>query len=124
MSDFSEVKALIVDDDTTSINVLKRLLAHLSINCYVIQDNEHIDSDLEELPLPDVIFLDLEMPSQDGYTVLELFKHTPDFNMPPIVAYTAHTSHLKDAREAGFHSFLSKPLNHQEFPDQLARILR
>jgi CheY-like chemotaxis protein len=41
----------------------------------------------------------------------------------PIVAYTAHTSEIVDARDAGFHSFLGKPLSSAKFAAQLADIL-
>lgn len=123
MSDFSQIKALIIDDDKISIDVLRRLLEQLSIACYTIQDNNQIQSNLEAIPLPDIIFLDLEMPKQDGYDILEMFKSSAEFNTIPVVAYTTHTSHLNDARLAGFHSFLGKPLNKREFPEQVERIL-
>jgi hypothetical protein len=38
--------------------------------------------------------------------------------------YSVHASEINRARDMGFHSCLGKPLNADDFPEQLARILR
>ncbi len=72
---------------------------------------------------PDIIFLDLEMPDLNGYDVLKELHGIPKFSGVPVVAYTSHTSEMGFAREAGFHSFLGKPLNSGAFGDQVASII-
>ncbi len=123
MSQFEGIRALIIEDDQTSINVLTRLLDQLAIKSFVIFDNAQIKESLTEVPCPDVIFLDLEMPTANGYTVLEMIQDNEYFDGIPVVAYTTHISHMNDARRAGFNGFLGKPLDSALFPDQLARIL-
>ena len=123
MSDFAGVQAIIIDDDPTSISVLKKLLDQLEVETFVIKDTFNIENDLGNLPVPHIIFLDLEMPKHNGYDVLQLLQSVSDYANVPIVAYTTHTSHLNDARTAGFHSFLGKPLSNRTFPEQLGRIL-
>ena len=120
---FEDISVLVIDDDPTSVRVLEELVKRInvaefgSLDSYTVQ--EYLDSDAT----PDVIFLDLEMPQINGYMVLERIQNNPRFANVPVVAYTTHTSHLNDAKRAGFHSFLSKPLNGRQFPEQLARIL-
>ena len=123
MSEFSNIKALIIEDDNMSINVLGRLLEKLSVHVEVISDSINVRQHLEEVSIPDVIFLDLEMPRNNGYTVLEMLLASSDFAKVPVVAYTTHVSHLNEAQDAGFHSFLSKPLDGSVFEGQLRRIL-
>ncbi|MBN1564784.1 MAG: response regulator [Anaerolineae bacterium] len=123
MADFEGVQALIIEDDQTSINVLTRLLDQLSVGAAVIQDTAQAEISLREVARPDVIFLDLEMPALNGYNVLQLIQKDEFFNDVPVVAYTTHISHMNDARRAGFNGFLGKPLDKNQFPDQLARIL-
>jgi CheY-like chemotaxis protein len=123
MTHFQGAQALIIEDDQTSINVLQRLLEQLQVATAVIHDNINIADQLRHVSPPDVIFLDLEMPLSNGYTVLEILQDDPTFDGVPVVAYTTHTSHMNDARRAGFHSFLGKPLDSNQFPDQLACIL-
>ncbi|HRF96790.1 MAG TPA: response regulator, partial [Aggregatilineales bacterium] len=72
---------------------------------------------------PDVIFLDLEMPQSNGYSVLEYIQRAPQLANIPVVAYTTHTSHLNNAKNAGFHSFLGKPIDGRRFPAMLEKIL-
>jgi len=116
-------KALIIEDDRVSIDVLKRLLDHVSMEAMVILHSFDILSELLTVPRPDVIFLDLEMPVVNGYAVLRMIQTMPIFQDVPVVAYTTHTSHMNMAAAAGFHSFLGKPLDSARFTDQLMRIL-
>lgn len=124
MSYFENVTALIIEDDQTSINVLRKLLDQLLIKSVVITDAYNIESYLKTLQVPDVVFLDLEMPRLNGYGVLETLQGHPKFSKIPVVAYTTHTSHLNEAKTAGFHSFLGKPLDSRVFASQLQRILQ
>lgn len=123
MSTFEGKVALIIEDDDTSIAVLQQLLTNNAVQSVVINDSFTVASELEHIIRPDVIFLDLEMPQSNGYTVLEYVQRNSKFEGVPIVAYTTHISHLNEAKRAGFHSFLGKPLDGRLFPSQLERIL-
>lgn len=123
MANFENTLALIIEDDQVSVNVLQRLLNHLQVDSMVIFDSHNIVEALQYVERPDVVFLDLEMPAFNGYNVLDILRNMPFFDGVPVVAYTTHTSHMNEAQTAGFHSFLGKPLDPAQFPDQLARIL-
>jgi len=123
MQSFEGRQALIIDDDQSSVRVLEQLLRQVSIIPMVIQDNYTVTQQLEAVDRPDVIFLDLEMPQNNGYKVLELIRNNPKFDGVPTVAYTTHTSHLNQAKRAGFHSFLGKPVDGRQFDQLLGRIL-
>ena len=116
-------KALIIEDDRISVEVLQRLLERLSVEATVLLHSSNITSQLGTLSRPDVIFLDLEMPIINGYAVLRVIQEIPTFKDVPVVAYTTHTSHMNSAAAAGFHSFLGKPLDSTRFSNQLLRIL-
>ena len=116
--------ALVVDDNTKNVNVLAGLLSMEGVTSSLITDSRRLDAVLDELTAVDVVFLDLEMPGLNGFDVLEKLHSDPRFQDIPIVAYTVHTSEIDMAAQQGFHSFLGKPLDPDEFPDQLSRILR
>ena len=122
LSSFEGIAALIIEDDQTSIDVLQSLLGHIGVGFNTISEN--VVQNIQSIPRPDVIFLDLEMPGLNGYEVLELLRSDARFQTVPIVAYTTHTSHLTQAHSAGFSGFLGKPLNRHDFAENLARILR
>ncbi len=116
--------ALIIDDNQSNADVLEVLLKNEGLSSTVVTLPRALPAALDQLSGPvDVVFLDLELPNHDGFELLDALKAHPHLGGAPIVAYTVHTSEIGAAREAGFHSFLGKPLNTREFPDQLRRIL-
>ncbi|MBN1313806.1 MAG: response regulator [Anaerolineae bacterium] len=123
MTNFKGKQALIVEDDPVSISVLEKLLSRLEVQSIVMDGYADVAGLLADVPGPDVIFLDLEMPGKDGYQMLEVLKAHPKAQHVPIVAYTTHLSHVNQTREAGFDGFLGKPLDRHEFPLNLERIL-
>lgn len=123
MSKFDGILALIIEDDASSIKVLRSLLDQVGADSIAISDTSYIEGELRGIERPDVIFIDLEMPANNGYSVLEIIQRDTYFAGIPTVAYTTHVSHLNEARSAGFHSFLGKPVDGDRFPDLLDAIL-
>lgn len=114
---------LIVEDSATDVNVLQVLLKRLGVSYTVFYDSRNAIDMLDDLPIPDAIFLDLEIPGGvSGYEVLEILQADPDFRNVPVVAYTSKLDEMTASREAGFHSFLGKPLKNERFGEQLAKI--
>jgi CheY-like chemotaxis protein len=115
--------ALIIDDNRGNVDVLMDLLKTQGVTCTSLSSPRQLEQTLQQLETLDVIFLDLEMPNYNGFEVLAWLQADQRFGAVPVVAYTVHTSEINEAREAGFHSFLGKPLKPQAFPDHLRRIL-
>jgi CheY-like chemotaxis protein len=115
--------ALIIDDDANNVMILAQLLTMEGVSYTQALNPGELDGALTDLPAVDIVFLDLNMPEIDGYTILHFLKSDARFTDVPVVAYTVHFGELHTARESGFHSFLGKPLDVDLFPKQLARIL-
>ena len=115
--------ALIIEDNISSIRVLEQLFKRVGMESVAIQDTHDVEKQLARIAIPDVIFLDLEMPFTNGYTVLAAIKADARFQSIPVIACTTHISHLNDTKRAGFDGFLGKPLDSRLFPAQLERIL-
>ena len=71
---------------------------------------------------PDVIVMDLALPSMDGWAVIANLSTNPETGAIPVVVLSAHTfpADADRAREAGAAAFLAKPC----VPEHLARIVR
>ena len=109
-----------VDDNTQNLRVLTQLLTKQGVSCTGVHDPRNLYDLVPEMERVDVVFLDLEMPDLDGYTVKEMLRsHLGD---TPIIAYTVHVSEINLVRQSGFDGFLGKPLDTTRFPGQLARI--
>lgn len=115
-------RALVIDDNVLNVEVLVSLLEVQGVTSMAIFSPSDLDQVLHDLGNFDLIFLDLEMPKQNGY---EVFGYLQERISPmiPVVAYTVHISEINMARQVGFHSFLGKPLDTDLFPEYLSRIL-
>jgi two-component system, cell cycle response regulator DivK len=123
MANFDEVHVLIIEDNTSSVDVLTSLLDQLNVRYSVIYDSRKLSEILPQLTQINAVFVDLEIPGLDGYEVLKLLKTDERLSAVPMVAYTAHLSQMAQARDAGFHGFLGKPLRASLFPAQFSQIL-
>lgn len=109
-------RALVVDDSPT---VRKQLELELEAS------NIHVDSaetgetglDLMGKNLYDIIFLDVMLPGADGYQVCKNIKKNPLRKQTPVVMLTSKSSPFDRVRGslAGCDSYLTKPVDYQEF---------
>lgn len=114
---------IIVDDDNSSAEVLGQFLRFMGLEYHVTANGGDIVELLMSFSKVDIIFLDLDLSIQSGYDVLKIIRGSKRWDAIPVVGYTSHTDQKSQAREAGFHSFLSKPLDSNAFPQQLENIL-
>lgn len=115
--------ALIIEDNFLNIEVLRMLLEAEAVRTTAVESVRQLPEVLATTGAIDIVFLDLEFPTGDGFAALPLLRADVRLTGVPIVAYTVHTSEIDRARQAGFHSFLAKPLDVTRFPGQLRRIL-
>ncbi len=120
----TQLHALIVDDNVDNSAILAQMLSMEGIQSTRVKEPTKLESLLPSLPATQVVFLDLEMPKLNGYALFNNLRSTAQFQHVPIVAYTVHVSEINTVRNLGFHSFLAKPLDQDQFPEQLARILK
>jgi CheY-like chemotaxis protein len=82
--------ALVVDDDPEMSRLLSRMIRSLSPGCQIAaaEDGARALELLREMR-PDVVLLDLLMPSVDGYAVLETMRGDPQLRSVPVLVVTA-----------------------------------
>jgi CheY-like chemotaxis protein len=74
---------------------------------------------------PDLILMDLRLPGLDGYGTLRALKGDRRTATIPTVALTAQamTGDKEAALAAGFHDYISKPIDTRTFSRIVARVL-
>lgn len=110
------LRALIVDDEPPARELLRRLLAaHVEVE--VIGEARSVADAAEQCARlhPDVVFLDVQMPREDGFALLP--RLTPP--LPAIVFVTAYDEFAVRAFDVNAADYLLKPVA----PDRLARAL-
>ncbi len=112
---------LVIDDDTEMRDMMKR---HLTKNGFDVQIAETGEKGLEmALSLsPDLITLDVLMPSMDGWSVLTSLKSDPKTSDIPVVMITISDG-KKTAHTLGASGFLLKPVDHNKLIEMLNRFI-
>ena len=120
---------LIVEDNPDNMFLLKTMLQdHAQVGyCDGRASGAQLFGLLASRPRlkPDLILLDLQIPSENGYTILEQIRSRPWLKAARVVAITANTlpQDVERCRRAGFDGFIGKPIRMRMFPEQIRRIL-
>jgi two-component system LytT family response regulator len=106
------IKALIVDDEEKSRVTLKNLLGMYCPGIEVIELCDSVNSALTAInkQMPDVVFLDIEMPFHNGFTLLEKVKD-PTFK---VIFTTAYDHYAIKAIKYSAIDYLLKPIDSDE----------
>ena len=86
---------------------------------FLRQEDEYAD-----VPRPNIVLLDLEMPRKDGLEVLEEIEDDEDLSQIPVVVLTSSEAE-RDIVESYKHSanaYLTKPVGYKEFQEIVRQI--
>ncbi len=114
------LKLLVVDDDISSAQTTKRILAMVGHDVTLAHDGFRALEVAKEFK-PDAIVLDIGLPGMNGYDVCRALRLDPLFKHTVLIAHTGwgQESDQQKSREAGFDHHLTKPVDFQE----LSRLL-
>ena len=113
------IRTLIIDDEESAINVLTMLLKKVAkddIEIIATTQSSVKGKDLILNKQPDLVFLDIEMPSMTG---LELVRSLPQLNFQ-VVFVTAYDAYAVEAFDLSAIDYLLKPVG----ADKLERVIR
>jgi len=103
-------RVLVVDDDTEIVQAVTVRLGAAGYNVIAAPDGEQgVERALETRP--DVIVMDLQLPTMDGLTALARIHAHSATRSTPVVVLSACSSARKHALELGARYFLDKPYN-------------
>ena len=117
---------LVVEDNLKNFVLVARLLAYLGVkDCQWKASGWQVLEFADSMPRVDLVLLDIHIPDEDGYVVIQRLRSDPRFRDTRIVAVTADASQesLMRAKSAGFDGFIGKPIDPDEFPQQIRSIL-
>lgn len=116
---------LVVEDNVSNFVLIARMLGYMGIHCEWKTSGYEVVEYADTLPRLDLILMDIRLPYEDGYGALRKIRASPRLKDTLVVAVTAEASldQMTKARQAGFDGFLGKPLDPDNFPDQIRRIL-
>jgi CheY-like chemotaxis protein len=117
-------RVLIADDQPVGRELLRNALESVGYDVVEARDGDEALVQAYS-SAPDLILLDIHMPSRDGLSVVRELRNDPRFESIPILAVTA-TAMKGDRQkglEAGFTEYLTKPVSLSALREIIARFL-
>ena len=117
----------LADDDEDDRLLFTDALKEISDSSHALTVTDCVElvEKINQENLPDVLFLDLNMPRKSGFVCLEELKNNPKLEKIPVVIYS--TSSNKDdilrAYSLGAHFYITKPNSFRVLKEVLVHIL-
>ncbi len=114
------IRTILVDDEKLAIQGLQlRLEAHPDVDIIETCINGREAIRAIKTHKPDLVFLDIQMPGFDGFSVVSGMMEVE----PPLFVFvTAYTDHAIRAFEAQATDYLMKPVEHERLADTMERV--
>lgn len=106
-------KILIAEDNKINMLLAKTLVKKLVANCTIIEAANGYDAVvLSEIELPDLIFMDIQMPIQNGYDATSAIRKSKAITHIPVIALTAGVLNGEKEKciEHGMSDYITKPI--------------
>lgn len=121
-TDQDKIKVVIVDDEPQSILRLENDLAALEDFEVIATSSSAMSAKTLVMSMqPDALFIDVEMPGQTGFEVLQSLRDEMPMNLI-VVFYSAFNKYMIDALRASAFDFLLKPYQQEELELVVGRI--
>lgn len=116
-------RVLFIDDDENLLEIIREVL---EANGFEVQTARHgfLAGYLIAHFQPSAVVLDLMMPGLDGFEVLSLLRKRPEARAIPVIACTSMRGSETEARalDAGFVSYIKKPLDFRALVELLGQV--
>jgi len=122
-ADILDAKILIVDDQEANVALLEQLLSEARYAHVTSTMNPQEVFALHRKNSYDLILLDLQMPSMDGFQVIEGLKTNDSDAYLPVLVLTAQPGHKLRALQLGVRDFISKPFDLVEVRTRIRNML-
>ena len=116
------IKALIIDDEEVAVNVVSLMIERHLPEITMVKSLTNPAKALQLIPeyKPDILFLDIEMPYQNGF---ELLKSLPEISFD-IVFTTAYDKYAIQAIKFSALDYLLKPIDADELRETFNRFIQ
>lgn len=117
-------RVLIVDDSTTIVAVLRKMLqqnGYQTLEAYTAEEALELVRDIQ----PDLIFLDIVLPGMDGFAALRALRREPATKQVPIIMISGNVQATEQfyVQRIGADDFMKKPFSRPEVFARIERLL-
>lgn len=124
--DLKDSTIIVVEDDPNSyLATLDLLKMEGATSVHCCSSGHSAIALAETLPRVDLFLIDIYMPGETGYDIIKRIRTHPQLASSKVVALTASVMYddIRRVKEAGFDSFIGKPVRPTRFANQVRQIL-
>ena len=124
MAEQQKLRVLVIDDEVTQRMLVKEYLEEAGHTVRLSEDGKR-GFKMATATNPDIILLDLMLPSIDGYSLCKSFKSTPATADTPVILITAsrEADVIEKGLAAGADDFLTKPVDWAFLADRVLNVV-
>lgn len=126
---YPQLHLLLADDDADDRDFFQEALENIAFagQLTTVQDGEELMQWLTQKKgnLPDLLFLDLNMPRKNGYECLAEIKQNPDLQVLPVIILTtsSNPSEMEKLSQIGAHNYIQKPADLSKLAQVIKQVL-
>ena len=115
-----KLKAIIIEDEEESRNVLSRMIAKYCPNVLLLGAYETVAAAIEPIYAinPDIVFLDIELPNESGFALFDYIQN-PTFG---VIFTTAYNQFAIKAFKMSAIDYLLKPIDLEELKNAINKV--
>jgi len=112
---------IICDDDQANLDILELLLEQEAYTLIKQNDSTQLMKNIKEVG-PDILLLDLWMPSISGDEIIKIIRADSELKGLPIIAFSASFDGEEVAFKAGADYYIPKPFDIDEITEIIRKI--
>lgn len=115
---------LVAEDDEQIGFLLQFLLTREGYRVVWARDGHEVQRLIDEIPVPQLVMLDVMMPYADGFELLALIRAKPDWKATPVIVLTARSQEKDIVRafDMGATDYVVKPFLPEELKARIRRL--
>jgi two-component system, chemotaxis family, chemotaxis protein CheY len=115
------MRALVVEDSSTIRKILCEYLRKMNIESVEAADGREALDRLKEMPAPDVVLVDWNMPVMDGIDFIRAVREQRIYDPLPLIMVTTNSEYenLAAAMDAGANEYIQKPCTLDDLREKL-----
>lgn len=115
---------LIVDDSGTIRKIIRKILEPYNFDIREAEDGQKAYDTCKSQGMPDIIFLDWNMPVMNGLEFLHTLRADPDGQSPKVIFCTTENDmdHIQKAILGGANEYVMKPFDQNIIQEKLEQV--
>ena len=115
---------VVAEDNVVNRELIREMLDAWGFRVLEASDGEHAFATIKA-ERPDLVLMDIQMPREDGFSVLRRLRLDPQLAAIPVLALTAYAMRgdSEKALAAGFNAYITKPIDMPSLRREITRQL-